>query len=111
MHPSRRTFLQTLVAAALSPARARAEVAARRFRVRAVTAGIAMASVDDSAKMKSALEFLGRARQAFVREGFEVQTVRIATQPLAEYLPDWRTSALWTTVRLPATSRSALDPF
>jgi uncharacterized protein (UPF0210 family) len=39
----------------------------------------------------SALKFLDRARQEFVRREFEVQTIRIATQSLPDYLPDWRT--------------------
>jgi uncharacterized protein (UPF0210 family) len=87
---SRRTLVQAIAAAMAWPFPAISNAVERQFRVRTVMAGIPMATVDDFAKVKSALEFLGQARQAFVREKFEVQTVRIATQPLPEYLPDWR---------------------
>jgi uncharacterized protein len=87
---SRRTFVQTIAAAMASPLLPSVASAPRQFRVRTVTAGIPMAKVDDVARFDAALGFLNRARQAFVREQFEVQTVRIATQPLAEYLSGWR---------------------
>lgn len=87
---SRRAFVGRLAAASACAFLPIPSAAARQFRIRAITAGIPMAAVDDFAKMDTALRFLERARQAFVRSDFEVQTIRIATQPLAGYLRDWR---------------------
>src|SRR5213078_2343426 len=36
--------------------------------------------------IESAIEFLAHARKKFEDEGYEIQTVRIATQPLSQYL-------------------------
>ena len=90
---SRRTFVQRLAAASAFAFLRVPIPAARQFRVRTVTAGIPMAAVDDFAKVESALSFLDHARQAFVRKQFEVQTVRIATQPLSGYLRDWKSTS------------------
>jgi uncharacterized protein (UPF0210 family) len=49
-----------------------------------------MSAPNDFATVDAALEFLRYARREFVREQFEVQTVRVATQPLPEYLTDWQ---------------------
>lgn len=58
----------------------------RRFRIRTITAGVNLASTDDLRTIDSAIEFLQTARQRFEAAGYEIQTVRIATQPLPEYL-------------------------
>src|SRR5437763_4485646 len=57
-----------------------------RFRIRTITAGVNLGSTTDLHTIQSAIEFLQRARQKFEEQGYEVQTVRIATQPLPEYL-------------------------
>ena len=88
---SRRDFVQTMAAGMALPFLPIPRVAKRPFRVRTVTAGIAMAAVDDFAKLNAALEFLGRARRVLEASEFEVQTVRIATQPLPRYLSGWQT--------------------
>ena len=56
------------------------------FRVRTITAGITLNSPDDTATIYSAIEFLKKARQAYIDKGYEVQTIRISTQNLYKYL-------------------------
>ena len=56
------------------------------FRVRTVTAGITLNSLDDTTTFNTAIEFLKKARQAYVDKGYEVQTIRISTQHLYKYL-------------------------
>ena len=57
-----------------------------RFRIRTVTAGVNLKNTTDLATVESAIEFLQRAKKKFEDEGYEIQTLRIATQPLPEYL-------------------------
>lgn len=52
------------------------------LRIRTLTAGIALASIDDEAAVERALARLGRARKRAQDAGFEVQTIRVATQPV-----------------------------
>lgn len=59
------------------------------FRIRTVTAGVRLQSVADLAGLDAAFDFLATAQQRFVDSGYELQTVRVATQPLAEFLPEW----------------------
>jgi uncharacterized protein (UPF0210 family) len=58
----------------------------RRFRIRTITAGVNLDSTGDLKTIESAIEFLQRARKKFEDEGYEIQTVRIATQPFSQYL-------------------------
>jgi len=69
------TFTQTKPAAAK-----------HKFRIRTITAGVNLESTTDLKTIESAIEFLQRARKKFEDAGYEIQTVRIATQPLAQYL-------------------------
>jgi uncharacterized protein (UPF0210 family) len=96
---SRRSFVQTIAAAIAFPHLPLRGISKKQFRVRTVTAGIPMAAPNDFAKVNAALDFLRYARGAFVREQFEVQTVRIATQPLPEYLADWQNPRAITLLR------------
>ena len=57
-----------------------------RFRIRTITAGVNLSNTSDLATVESAIVFLQRAKKKFEDEGYEIQTLRIATQPLAEYL-------------------------
>ncbi len=57
-----------------------------RFRIRTITAGVNLKNTRDLATIDSAIKFLKGASQKFVAAGYEVQTLRIATQPLPEYL-------------------------
>src|SRR3989441_5051257 len=57
-----------------------------RFKIRTITAGVNLKNTSDLATVESAIQFLQRASKKFEDEGYEIQTVRIATQPLPEYL-------------------------
>src|SRR4051812_6255275 len=56
------------------------------FRIRTITAGVNLESPSDLKTIESAIEFLARARKKYEAEGYEIQTVRIATQPFSQYL-------------------------
>src|SRR5439155_16350081 len=57
-----------------------------RFKIRTITAGVNLKNTSDLATVESAIQFLPSARKKFENEGYEIQTLRIATQPLPEYL-------------------------
>src|SRR5882672_9496127 len=57
-----------------------------RFRIRTITAGVNLKNTSDLATVESAIGFLQRARKKLEDEGYEIQTLRIATQPLPDYL-------------------------
>ncbi len=57
-----------------------------RFKIRTITAGLNLKNTSDLAAIESSIAFLQRARKKFEAEGYEIQTLRIATQPLPEYL-------------------------
>jgi uncharacterized protein (UPF0210 family) len=59
------------------------------FRVRTVTAGITLNSLADTTTFNVAVEFLKKAKQAYIDKGYEVQTVRISTQHLYKYLSQY----------------------
>ncbi|HYV25790.1 MAG TPA: DUF711 family protein [Pyrinomonadaceae bacterium] len=61
-------------------------VKSHRFRIRTITAGVNLDSTSDLKTIDAAIQFLQRARKKFEDEGYEIQTVRIATQPLPQYL-------------------------
>ena len=72
-----------------------------QFRVRTVTAGITLKSLDDTATFNAAIEFLKKSKQAYIDKGYEVQTTRISTQNLYKYLNQYSyTDALPFLVRL-----------
>ena len=64
----------------------RTNVKSHRFRIRTITAGVNLANTTDLRTIQSAIDFLQRARKKFEEQGYEIQTVRIATQPLPQYL-------------------------
>jgi uncharacterized protein (UPF0210 family) len=88
MDLTRRDLVALLSAAALTPSPARA-AAPSRARVRTVTAGVNLSGPDDRVPIERAFKFLETARAAFQNDGWTVQTVRIATQPLFTYAPNW----------------------
>ena len=57
-----------------------------RFKIRTITAGVKLKNTSDLGTVESVIDFLQRARKTFENEGYEIQTLRIATQPLPEYL-------------------------
>ncbi len=59
------------------------------FRIRTITAGVQLQSAGDLKPAVAAVAFLQRARAVFEAEGYQVQTLRLATPPLQSYLPDW----------------------
>jgi uncharacterized protein (UPF0210 family) len=63
------------------------------FKIRTITAGVTLAGPDDFDKLRSAADFLKAAKEQYAAAGYDVQTVRISTQPLPEYLPDWMNQA------------------
>lgn len=67
-------------------------IAARRYRIRTITAGVTLKTVADLGPIASAIRFLHKAHQRFEEAGINVQTLRIATQPLPEYMAghSWR---------------------
>lgn len=54
---------------------------ANPVRIRTLTAGVELSPQGESQPIEAALEFLADAKRSFERAGFEVQTVRIATNP------------------------------
>lgn len=73
------------------------------LRIRTITAGVSLSSVDDFARIRATLATLKSIKTTFESNGFAVQSVRLATQPLAEYLPDWRSeSSIAALVKLDA---------
>ena len=57
-----------------------------KFRIRTITAGVNLSGPGDLKTIEAAIEFLQHARKKFEDEGYEIQTVRIATQPFSQYL-------------------------
>src|SRR5438105_310615 len=57
-----------------------------RVRVRTSSAGVNLRNTSDLATIEAAIGFLQRANKKLEDEGYEIQTLRIATQPLPEYL-------------------------
>ena len=54
-------------------------------RVRAITAFVRIDREHHEAQVQDAVSFLQRARSAYQEAGYEVETLRITTQPLPEY--------------------------
>jgi uncharacterized protein (UPF0210 family) len=55
--------------------------AAKPLRVRTITTGLELSPRGESPRLEDALEFLAAAKRSFVDAGYEVQTLRIATNP------------------------------
>jgi uncharacterized protein (UPF0210 family) len=87
---SRREFAGLVGLAATLPlaGRIRADEPDPEFRIRTITAGLQLQSNFSLEPARAAVAFLNRARAAFVADGYEVQTLRLATQPAQSYLPD-----------------------
>jgi uncharacterized protein len=107
---SRREFLGMLAASAALPLVRHAHDlrfreaprSARPLRIRTITAGIGLSSAGDRGRVESAIAVLDRGRKLLESEGYEVQTVRVATSPfMAETDDRARDEAL--------TSLQALD--
>jgi uncharacterized protein (UPF0210 family) len=74
----RKAFLLVLALASLVFAEARP-------KVRAITAFIRIDAAHYNTQVAEAVKFLNAAREEYKATGFEVKTIRVVTQPLAEY--------------------------
>ena len=63
-----------------------AQSAQHNFKIRTITAGVSLRDLSDTASVIDAVDFLKKARNEFVGNGYEVQTIRIATQHFHEYV-------------------------
>jgi len=61
-------------------------LAAEKPKVRAITAFVRIERPRYQAQIREALDILRKAKAAFEAAGYEVQTVRMATQPFPEYI-------------------------
>lgn len=96
---SRRNFLGLLGAGTLSAIVGwRPWGAIPKFRIRTITAGVELGSATDLGSLSAARDFLALANSRFA-ESFEVQTTRIATQPLPRYSPSWMSASELKAVR------------
>jgi len=59
------------------------------FRIRTITAGVPLTLNNWQQQLQKAADFLREARGTYQNQGYEVQTLRISTQPLPEYLSHW----------------------
>lgn len=96
--PSRRDILWLLGAAGLSLSKVSDSVAApasNPVRVRTITAGVELTSALEMDRVEAATAFLLRAKRTFEAAGYEVQTVRVAINPvIAALTPSAREQAL-----------------
>ena len=57
------------------------KLTSKPVRVRTITAGLELSPRGESQRIESTLDFLADAKRAFVNAGYEVQTLRLATNP------------------------------
>ena len=85
----RRREFMWLLPASLTLPRALFADEEHAFRIRTITAGIPVKLENWQQQFKEAADFLVSARSEYQDLGYEVQTLRIATQPLPDYVDDW----------------------
>lgn len=56
------------------------------FRIRTITAGVSLSNLSDTTTISNAIAFLKKSKAEFASKGYEVQTLRIVTQNVYEYL-------------------------
>jgi uncharacterized protein len=56
------------------------------FRIRTITAGVSLSSLSDTVTINQTIAFLKKSRTEYTKNGYEVQTLRIVTQNIYEYL-------------------------
>ena len=66
-------------------ARLGAESIPLNYRIRTITAGLHLQDPLDLGPVKDAIAFLNKARVLFLEQGYEVQTLRLATQSMQSY--------------------------
>lgn len=96
--PSRRDIFWLIGAAGWSLSNVSESVAASTLnpvRVRTITAGVELSSALEFDRVAKAVAFLTRAKRAFESAGYEVQTVRVAVNPvIGSLMPAARDKAL-----------------
>lgn len=88
----RRDFLSLLPAGLLVPGDLLA-TQTHPFRVRTITAGVPLILDGWEKQLEQAVTFLRDARTEYQAQDYEVQTLRIATEPLPNYFSDWLSPA------------------
>ncbi len=73
--------------------------AAERPKVRAITAFIDIDAKSYRSQFESTVQFLNSARASYTKAGFEVETIRIATQPFPQYTHGLSYAAALTLLR------------
>ncbi|MBU1018709.1 DUF711 family protein [Patescibacteria group bacterium] len=58
------------------------------MKIRTITTGVELESLSEIDKIKEAAEFNKTAKEAFEKEGYEVQTTRVATNSWEDYMKD-----------------------
>jgi uncharacterized protein (UPF0210 family) len=82
----RALLLLMLLAVVCTSAEAQGKAAAeKKQKIRAITAFVLLDRTQYEQQIADAVKMLNRARTIFESRGFEVQTIRIATQPFPEY--------------------------
>jgi hypothetical protein len=76
-----------LLVAAAGKAQSASEPAPRP-KIRAITAFVRLDRTRYKDQIQDALTFLRQAKAAYEKSGYEVQTIRITTQPFPEYTRD-----------------------
>jgi uncharacterized protein (UPF0210 family) len=79
-------LLAALPLAAQAPSPAQAQPRETRPKVRAITAFVRIDRDHSTAQLHDALGMLRTARASFRKDGWEVETIRITTQPFTDYL-------------------------
>ena len=56
------------------------------FRIRTITAGVTLKSISDTTTLLTAIDLLQKAKKEYATKGYEIQTLRIATQNFYDYI-------------------------
>lgn len=84
----RTVFFVALIIVLSAVVLASEEPAAPKPTIRAVTAFLRLDRPHYKEQIQDTLEFLRRAKAAFTKKGYDVETIRITTQPFPEYTKD-----------------------
>jgi uncharacterized protein len=87
---TRRNFTGLLPVGLLLPLAGQLQAApGKNFRIRTLTAGFQAGNGKWLKNATEATKFLRMAAGKFTAMGYEVQTLRLASQPLPQYMPNW----------------------
>src|ERR1700746_2801051 len=81
-----------LLVAATTTKTTSAQDIAHKPKIRAITAFIRLDRAKYESQIQETLKFLHRSKSAFEKSGYEVETIRITTQPFPEYTQGMSTS-------------------